>query len=322
MPSESKTNGRIDVHAHFLPPGYLKTAIAALKALPDGMRFMPEWEPGIGVEMMDRQGIATAILSVSSPGVHFGNDEAARSLARSVNEFAARTGKDHPGRFGTFASLPLPNVGAALEEINYALGALKVDGFVMLTNYGGVYLGDAKFDPVFDELNRHRAIVFIHPTSPPCWEHIALGLPRPIIEFPFDSTRAVTNLVMSGTLERCRDLRIIVPHAGGTLPFLARRIAGAASRMKLQRAGEPKGDFIASLQKLFYDTAGASGDNSLASLLTVVDSSRILFGSDYPFMPEAAAAQMIRELNSSRFLSAGDLLAIESGNAMNLLARS
>jgi predicted TIM-barrel fold metal-dependent hydrolase len=322
MASELKTNGRIDVHAHYLPPGYLKTAIAALKDFPDGMPFMPDWEPEIAVEMMDRQGIATAILSVSSPGVHFGNDQAARNLARSVNEFAARIGKDHPGRFGTFASLPLPDVDAALEEINYALGVFKADGFVMLTNYGGVYLGDPKFDPVFDELNRHRAIVFIHPTSPPCWEHIALGLPRPIIEFPFDSTRAITNLVMSGTLERCRDLRIIVPHAGGTLPFLARRIAGAASRMRLQRASAPKGDFIASLQRLFYDTAGAYGDNSLACLLTLVDSSRILFGSDYPFMPEAAAAQMIKELNSSRFLRASDVNAIESSNAMKLFARS
>jgi predicted TIM-barrel fold metal-dependent hydrolase len=207
--------------------------MGALKGIPDGMPQMPDWEPETTVAMMDRQGIATAVLSVSSPGVHFGNDDAARRLARSLNEFGARTVQDHSGRFGTFASLPLPNIDATLEEIRYALDVLKVDGFVILTNFGGIYLGDLKFDPIFDELNRRNAIVFIHPTSPACWEHIALGFPRPMIEFPFDTTRAVTNLVVSGTLERCPNVRIIVPHAGGTLPFLARRIDGMVSRLSL-----------------------------------------------------------------------------------------
>ena len=176
----------------------------------------------------------------------------------------------------------------------------------MMTNFGGIYLGDAKFDPVFAELNHRKAVVFIHPTSPPCWQQIALGFPRPMIEFPFDSTRAVTNLLLSGTLRRCPDLRIIVPHAGGTLPFLARRIAGVVSRMNLGGAAEPRVDFIGALRRLFYDTAGASGDNSLSSLLTIVDSSQVLFGSDYPFMPETVIEQMINELDSTELLRAED----------------
>jgi len=315
-----RPDGLIDIHAHYLPPGYLETATAALKGLPDGMPFMPSWQPETALEMMDRHGISTAMLSVSSPGVHFGNDQVARRLARSVNEFGARIAKDHPGRFGMFASLPLPNVDAALKEINYAVCTLKANGFVMLTNYGGVYLGDATFDPVFDELNERRAIVFIHPTSPPCWEKIGLGFPRPMIEFPFDSTRAITNLVLGGTLERCPNLRIIVPHAGGTLPFLARRIARVASGMNLGRSGSARADFIAALRTLFYDTAAASGDNSLASLLALVSSSRILFGSDYPFMPEAAIAQTINELRTSQLLRTEDLRAIETGNAVRLFA--
>jgi len=318
MPHESETDGRVDVHAHCLPPGYREKANAALKDF-DGMPYVPDWEPEATVAMMDRQGIATAMLSVSSPGIHFGNDEAARGLARSVNETAARVVEDYRGRFGSFASLPLPDVDGALEEIRYALDVLKADGFVMLTNFGGIYLGDARFDPIFDELNRRKAVIFIHPTSPPCWQHIALGFPRPMIEFPFDSTRAVTNLVMSGTLERCPSLRIIVPHAGGTLPFLARRIAAfAALRRNLEGTG-PKGGFIAALQRLFYDTASASGDNLLASLLTLVDSSRILFGSDYPFAPEPAVEQTIKELNSSRLLSDDDRRAMERDNAKRLL---
>ncbi len=320
MPLEFNSTGRIDVHAHYLPPGYVATATAALGGVPDGMPRFPDWNADTTVAMMDRHGIAAAMLSVSSPGVHFGDDDAARGLAREVNEFAARNAQAHRGRFGTFASLPLPNVDAALEEIAYALDVLKADGFVMLTNYRGIYLGDARFAPVFDELNRRKAIVFMHPTSPPCWEHIALGFPRPMIEFPFDSTRAITNLIMSGTFERCPNVRMIVPHAGGTLPFLARRIAAVTSRFMAPERG-PKGGFIAALQRLFYDTAGASGDNSLASLLTLIDSSRILFGSDYPFMPEAAVEAMVGELKSTQLFTAADLRAIENGNAIKLFAR-
>ncbi|MBV8454308.1 MAG: amidohydrolase [Deltaproteobacteria bacterium] len=322
MAGESKTVGRIDVHAHYLPPGYRETAMAALKGVPDGMPRMPDWDPETTIAMMDRQGIATAMLSVSSPGVHFGNDDAARGLARSVNEFAARNVQDHHGRFGLFASLPLPNIDAALEEISYAFDVLKVDGFIMLTNLGGIYLGNAKFDPIFDELNRRSAVVFIHPTSPPCWEHIALGFPRPMIEFPLDSTRAVTNLAMSGTLERCPNIQLIVPHAGGTLPFLARRIAAVTSLTNPEGQRGPSSGFIAALQQLFYDTAGSSGDNAISSLLTLVDSSRILYGSDYPFTPETVVEAMIKELNSSHLLNADDRRAIEHGNAMTLFARS
>ncbi len=214
---------RIDVHFHYLSPEYREKMIDAIGGYPDGFAA-PQWSVEGTLAMMDRLGIATGMLSVSSPGVHFGNDARARSLARSVNEFAARTMADHRGRFGGFASLPLPDVDGALEEIAYAFDTLKLDGVVVLTNFNGVYLGDQRLDPVFDELNRRGAVIFIHPTSPICWQQSALGYPRPMIEFTFDSTRAVVNLIFSGTLARCPKLRIIVPHAGGTLPFLARRI--------------------------------------------------------------------------------------------------
>jgi 6-methylsalicylate decarboxylase len=317
--AEIDNAGRIDVHSHYLPPGYADKATAALGAIPDGMPRMPDWDAESTIAIMDRRGIATAMLSVSSPGVHFGDDAAARGLARSVNEFAARSAQQHRGRFGVFASLPLPDVDAALAEIAYALEQLKADGFVMLTNYRGIYLGDAKFDPVFDELNRRNAIVFMHPTSPPCWEHIALGFPRPMLEFPFDSTRAITSLVMSKTLERCPNVRLIVPHGGGTLPFLAHRIAMMA---RMTPTGGPKDGVLPALRRLFYDTAAATGEHQLASLLRVVDSSRILFGSDYPFMPEAMTEAMIGELKTSALLKPDDLRAIDRGNAMKLFARA
>ena len=224
--------------------------VDAVGGSPDGFAA-PQWSAEATPAMMDRIGIVTGMLSVSSPGVHFGNDGKARVLARSVNEFAARTMTDYRGRFGGFASLPLPDVDGALHEIAYALDTLKLDGVVMLTNFNGVYLGDKRLDPVFDELNRRGAVVFIHPTSPICWQQSALGYPRPMIEFTFDSTRAVVNLIFSGTTARCPKVRFIVPHAGGTLPFLARRIGmfgrGVAGGTPV--AGEEH------LRKLNYDLA-------------------------------------------------------------------
>ncbi len=217
--------GKIDVHAHYLPPDYAQELCAAGLTQPSGMPAYPEWSPSLALEKYDRLGIATGMLSISAPGVHYGDDQKARRLARKVNEAGAEFSRQHPRRFGLFAELPLPDVDGALTEIAYALDVLHADGIALKTNAGGIYLGDARFDPIFDELNRRRAVVFIHPTSPVCWEQCAMGYPQPMLEFPFDTTRAVTNLILSGTLERCPDVRMIIPHNGGALPILARRIA-------------------------------------------------------------------------------------------------
>ena len=305
---------RIDVHFHYLSPEYREKMIDAVGGSPDGFAA-PQWSAEGALAMMDRMNIATGMLSVSSPGVHFGNDAKARLLARSVNEFAARTMGEHRGRFGGFASLPLPDVAGALDEISYALDTLKLDGVVMLTNFNGVYLGDKRLDPVFDELNRRGAVVFIHPTSPICWQQSALGYPRPMIEFTFDSTRAVVNLIFSGTTTRCPKVRFIVPHAGGTLPFLARRIGMFARAGGTQVAAEEH------LRKLYYDLAGSPGSNALAPLLEMTERSHILYGSDYVHTPEAVVSAHLAELLSSKLLSAEDFRAIARGNALALFPR-
>jgi predicted TIM-barrel fold metal-dependent hydrolase len=307
---------RIDVHFHYLSPEYREKMIDAVGGSPDGFAA-PQWSAEAALAMMDRMNIATGMLSVSSPGVHFGNDAKARLLARSVNEFAARTMGDHRGRFGGFASLPLPDVDGALEEIGYALDTLKLDGVVMLTNFNGVYLGDKRLDPVFDELNRRTAVVFIHPTSPICWQQSALGYPRPMIEFTFDSTRAVVNLIFSGTTTRCPKVRFIVPHAGGTLPFLARRIGMFARAL----AGGTPVAAEEHLRKLYYDLAGSPGSNALAPLLEMTERSHILYGSDYVHTPEAVVSAHLAELLSSKLLSADDFRAIARGNALALFPR-
>jgi 6-methylsalicylate decarboxylase len=310
---------RIDVHFHYLSPQYREKMIDAVGGSPDGFAA-PQWSVEATLAMMDRMGIATGMLSVSSPGVHFGNDAKARLLARSVNEFAASTIGDHPGRFGGFASLPLPDVDGAVEEIAYALDTLKLDGVVLLTNFNGVYLGDKRLDPVFEELNRRGAVVFIHPTSPICWQQSALGYPRPMIEFTFDSTRAVVNLIFSGTTARCPKLRIIVPHAGGTLPFLARRI-GMFGRGFLGGGGKDPVIAEEQLRRLFYDLAGSPGSNALAPLLEMTERSHILYGSDYVHTPEAVVSAHLAELLSSQLLSPDDYRAIGRGNALALFPR-
>jgi predicted TIM-barrel fold metal-dependent hydrolase len=315
--AEQFTN-RIDVHFHYLSPEYREKLIDAHGSSPDGFAA-PQWSPAGALAMMDRMGIATGMLSVSSPGVHFGNDAKARLLARSVNEFAARTIADNRGRFGGFASLPLPDVDGALAEIAYALDTLKLDGVIVLTNFNGVYLGDKRLDPIFDELNRRGATIFIHPTSPICWQQSALGYPRPMIEFTFDSTRAVVNLIFSGTTTRCPKLRIIVPHAGGTLPFLARRI-GTFGGLVGSSGSAPIG-VEEQLRRLYYDLAGSPGSNALAPLLEMTERSHILYGSDYVHTPEALVVAHLAELLSSKLLSADDFRAIARDNALALFPR-
>jgi len=191
--------GFVDVHAHFLTDAYVARARAAGHDVPDGMPGWPRWSPDEHLELMDRVGIDSAVLSVSSPGVHFGDDNAARALAREVNEAGAQIVRDHPGRFGLFASLPVPDVDDALAEIGYALDTLHADGVLLETNVHGVYLGNPALEPVFAELARRHATVLLHPASPPCWQQTALGRPRPMIEFIFDTARAVTDLVLGGT---------------------------------------------------------------------------------------------------------------------------
>ncbi len=275
----------IDVHAHFLPAQYREALAAAGIDRPDGMPRVPTWSADDHLAMMNRVGIDAAVLSVSSPGVQFGEGTSAAdaiALARHVNDVAAATIRDHPRRFGAFASLPLSNVEASLAEIERALDGLGLDGVNVLTNVAGVYLGDASLEPVMAELHRRRAVVFIHPTSPACWECTSLGFPRPMIEFPFDTTRAVTNLLLSGTLARYPDIRWIVPHAGGTLPFLASRIAGMSAVLGVD---DPTA-IVAQLRRLHYDLAGSANTLVVATLLAFVNHSQILYGSDWPFTPE------------------------------------
>jgi len=276
----------IDVHAHFLPDSY-RTALAANgHAQPDGFPQIPEWSAPEHVAAMDRLGIATSLLSISSPGVHLADDAAARELAREVNETGRRAVVDHPGRFGLLASLPLPDIDAAMAEIAYCCDHLDAAGFALLTNIGGTYLGDAAFRPVFGELDRRGARVFIHPTSPVCWDQTSFGRPRPMLEFFFDTTRAVVDLVLNGTVATHPGIEFIIPHAGATLPLVADRVHVFSQLLGV----DPGVDVLRDLGRLHFDLAGFPVPRQLDALLTLTTLEHLHYGSDYPFTPEFAAA--------------------------------
>jgi predicted TIM-barrel fold metal-dependent hydrolase len=271
--------------------------------------------------MMDRRGIATAIVSMVGPSTPAGGAEAARRLARSANDVAADAIRLHPSRFGAFARLPLPDVDGALEEMEYALDALGLDGVVLLSNANGISLGDNRLSPVFDELDRRHAVVFVHPTAPACIGSTSFGVAPSLLEFVFDTTRAVTDLVLSGTLERCPNIRLIVPHAGGTLPFLVDRIGLLAARVVPGVGHRTPAGVKAYLQRLYYDLAISTNTHALASLLELVGTSQILFGTDWPALAEADVKRSINGLHNNRLLDSEDLARIERHNALKLFPR-
>jgi predicted TIM-barrel fold metal-dependent hydrolase len=267
----------IDIHAHFLLPEYVAAAERAGHLRPDGMPGWPEWSVRRQLDVMDQHGIDTAVLSVSSPGVHFGDDFRAQVLARRVNESAAELGRDHPGRFGFFASLPLPDVEGALVELDYAYDVLQAEGVVLMSNAGGLYPGEPSWEPVWRALNDRSAVVLLHPTSPPQWRQVALDRPRPMIEFLFDSARAVTDLALTGIFARYPDISVVVAHAG-VLPLLGDRLDTFAPETVTPQ-----------LENLWYDVAGTPD---------AVAGDRVLYGSDYCFTPPDAIARQLAALDS------------------------
>jgi 6-methylsalicylate decarboxylase len=300
---------RIDVHHHYIPP-FHADFIASRR---DRGR-PPAWSVARSLEDMDKNGVATAITSLAQPGVWFGDAAEARRLARECNDWGAAMVRDHPGRFGLFAAIPLPDTEGSLREIEYALDVLKADGIGLFTSYLGKYPGDASFAPVFDELNRRKAVVYTHPVAPDCCKALVPGVPPSTIEYATDTTRAIASLVFSGTTLRCPDIRFIFSHSGGTVPFLTARFERLDDERKDARL--PDGP-IAELQKLYYEVAQGTTPGQLAALTKLASLSHVLFGTDFPFRPGAEAVAGVTAYN----FAAADLRAIDRENALALLPR-
>lgn len=317
------TCGLVDAHSHYLPPSYAHALADQGLVTLDGGFPVPQWSEEKALAHMDRHNIEASILSVSSPSVGFVKDALARQrLAREVNNFAADLVKRKPNRFGAFATLPLPDIKASLAEIGYALDTLRLDGVVMETNVHGIYLGDARLDPIFAELNRRRATLFLHPTSPPCFEAVGLGRPAPILEFPLDTTRTVTDLIFAGTLTRYPDIRMIIPHAGGALTAVADRIATFSSLPFLkQRPDGGAQEVRRVLASLYYDLAGSASDGTIERLRRLTSLNHILFGSDFPFTPAAGIEANVEGFRTLKGLSGPEHEAMARGNARRLFPR-
>jgi 6-methylsalicylate decarboxylase len=282
----------VDIHHHILPPAYLQ-ALGERIGHQGLFGSPPTWTPQISLEVMDRNGIDCAIVSISAPGVWFGDAQESDRLAQDCNDYGARMKADFPTRFGFFATLPLPDVEAALLEIERAFGILRADGVVLMTNYGGIYPGDIALRPVFEELDRRRAVVFFHPMAA-TYANPLPHIPAPSLEFPFETTRAITSLLYGGTLARCRAARFVFAHAGGAVPFLALRIARLTARSEFA-ACVPEG-VLAELRRLHFDTALAANEFAFGPLLRLTSASNVMFGSDFPHAGEETLAATLRGL--------------------------
>jgi len=309
----------IDTHHHFYPPGYQKAWLDWEDA-----RKIPHFANQLGwtreraVEQLDKDGVATAMLSLAStPGVWFGLDaKGAQKMARTCNDYGAEMARDYKGRFGLFATLSMLDIDATLAEIEYVFDTLKADGVGLQTNYGYKWLGDARYRPVFEELNRRKAVVYVHPLVADCCGHLSVGAFPAVIEVPHDTTRTVTSLLLNGTLAKLRDIKWLFSHAGGTIPMLAGRI-DAFYGQKAVAAGEFAPDGImAELRRLHYDTANATSAPAMAALMKLVPVTQITFGSDYPYFP-LSQIESLRKMD----LPIDDLRAIEGGNAARLIPR-
>ena len=304
---------RIDVHQHLFPPTY--RALLDERGLSAGGWPAPDWDPRSAIAMMDRRSIATGILSLSAPGVHFGDDVEARALAREINDYGAELVKDRPDRFGQFAAIPLPDVEGAVAEAVYALDELHADGVVLLSNARGRYLGDDGFEPLWAELDARAAVVFIHPTEPPIPR--LEGLPSPLLDFPFDTTRTALHMVANGVMSRHTRLKVILSHAGGFLPYAAVRFTGAAQFVP---GTTPEG-VLADLRRFYFDTALSSTPFALPSLRAFAAPGHILYGSDFPFAAEPWGVEFDAGLDGYPDWPPGELHAVNRGSAEALFPR-
>jgi predicted TIM-barrel fold metal-dependent hydrolase len=316
MPSQHATRGGIDIHHHFLPPFFVEALTQSGHPAAAGAEALA-WSPQKSVAMMDEQGIETAIVSLSLPGASFAGAADPAALARQSNEYAALMIANRPGRFGAFASLPVLDAQAAIAEVEYALDTLKLDGVMLLTNVRGRYLGQADPDPLLAELNRRKAIVFLHPNHAPGPGY------NDFVEFPHDVTRALASLTASEGIERYGRIRYILAYGGGTIPFIASRVTVVGM--------DVFGSFLKTMirffqrvrvmQRMNYDLTAATDPFAWRALYGHTKPTRILMGSNYPWTSPAAFARQQAELRSFEDLDRPGIESIERGNSLKLFPR-
>ena len=313
-PLPAATGGTIDLHHHILPPAYLAARREQWRRISVGFPAASDWTPRRSIDEMDRNGVATAVASISVPGVWNGVAGEAAALARTCNEYTAQLKRDYPGRFGHFAVMPLPQIDSSLKELEYALDALHADGVVLYTNYADRYLGDPVFVPFLQELNRRNVVAFVHPTTASCCTNLLPNVGPAILEFPSDTGRTVSSLLWSGSLSRFPNIRFIFSHGGGTVPMVAERIALWADVHPDIKALLPNGP-MHELRRLHVDVAFAANPVAFAAMRKLFSVNNIVFGTDFPFSSAGTIHRALRSLD----LEEAEIAAICRGNALSLL---
>jgi 6-methylsalicylate decarboxylase len=308
----------VDLHHHVIPDFYWEASNEDGNAA--GGINPPRWSLDGAIAYLDEAGIDLAVASISTPGVHFGDDAAARTLAREVNEYLAGLKRDRPDRYGAFAVLPLPDVQGSLDQIAYALDVLELDGVSMFTNAGATYLGDSRFDPIFAELQRRAAVVFVHPNASPDPIAHTLGLPDTLLDYPVDTSRAIAKLHYSDTFARTPDVKYVFVHAGGTIPFLAPRFA-IVDEMDVIPGAEERGAFADALPRLHWDTASAFSDPVLHMLRSVTGLGNVVFGTDYPYPSDSISIGELHQLQNTAELDDDQRRGVLGASAARLIPR-
>ncbi|NMO05205.1 amidohydrolase family protein [Gordonia sp. TBRC 11910] len=306
----------VDVHSHVSPDFYVDAARSAGHRTPDAMPGWPQWTAAEHLEMMRRNGIARSVVSISSPGVHFGDDTAAAELAVQVNDYMSELHAEHPTDFDFFAALPLPDVDASIAESSRTATLPGRVGLGIETNAHGMYLGATALDPLWTVLDAEQAVVFVHPTSPPGFDPTVLGAPAPFVEFLFDTARSVIDLVRAGVPQRFPRIRFIVGHCGGVLPALMSRVELFAGAGLLPSSGELDWD------TLWFDLAGAPLPDQVPALVSRFGTSRLLYGSDFCFTPEPAVTGLLKMLDAGWPIAEQPWRPLVAANAARLFEHS
>jgi predicted TIM-barrel fold metal-dependent hydrolase len=309
---------RIDLHFHLIPKFYRDAAYEA-GAGPAIGRY-PDWSPELALEVMEAHGIELALLSLAQPGVQFGDPGPAQVLARRCNDYAAELAARWPKRFGGLAVVPMFDPRQAVDEIDYALDRIKLDGVCLFASYGEKFLGDPQFDPVLEALDARDAVVFVHPALHPSSRKLDLPWPGFMMEYLFDTTRAVVNLVFGGTVVRFPRIRFVLAHAGALVPYFAWRLS-VSPMIDARMPQISREEIFARLRRFWYDIALSPSAETMACLNAVAAPERIVFGSDWPFANTRVIAEALLTYETSVPLAPDARSAIDCGNARALLAR-
>jgi predicted TIM-barrel fold metal-dependent hydrolase len=306
---------RIDVHQHYSSPAYYDLLVRKNAITVNQFK---NYTPERNIEQMEKAGVQVGLVSPTAPAVWFGDVQEARSAARELNEYAvAQMVQKYKGRYGVFATLPMPDVEGTLKEIEYAYDTLKVDGVAFLTSYDDMWLGDKRFDPIFDELNRRNAVVYTHPLEAACCKNPIQGVAAQTLEYPTDTTRIIMSLIVSNTATRCPNIKFIFSHAGGTLVSIAQRFLGNQVTADGLKKPPDANSRLHHVRRFYYDTAGSANPIQLQSLKLLVPTSQIVFGTDFPFGNVPGTANGVQ---TSGF-SESELQGIFRDNALTFLPK-